>query len=63
MRGYDDFVVKHRKKKRKLSSGFFYLLLVLSGILFLYTFYKMPMFPLKWTIIVGAVLLVILLIT
>lgn len=63
MRGYDDTVVKHRKKKRRLSSGFFYLLLVLSGILFLYTFYKMPMFPLKWTIIVGAVLLVILLIT
>ena len=64
MRRYEyDEMDTRRKKKRKLSSGFFYLILVLASILFLYTFYKMPMFPLKWTVMAGAVLGVVLLIT
>ena len=62
MKRYDE-EIRYRKKKRRLSSGFFYLILVLASILFLYTFYKMPMVPLKWTFIVGGVLLVMLLIT
>ena len=59
---YDEIETR-RKKKRKLSSGFFYLILVLSAVLFLYTFYKMPMFPLKWTLILACILGVLLLIT
>ena len=59
---YDEIETRHRKK-RKLSSGFFYLIMVLASILFLYTFYQMPMFPLKWTVMAGAALGVVLLIT
>ncbi|MGM9941839.1 MAG: LCP family protein [Bulleidia sp.] len=51
------------KRKRRISSGFYYLLLIVSAVLFLYTFYKMPMFPLKWTLITAVVLVVVLLVT
>ena len=59
----EEKVSERKKKKRRISSRFFYLILIVSAILFFYTFYKMPMFPMKWSVIVGAVLLVILLIT
>lgn len=60
---YDENVNVRKKKKRRISSRFFYLILIVSSALFFYTFYKMPMFPLKWSLIVGVLLLGMLFIT
>lgn len=60
---YDEMINPRKKRKRKVSSRFFYLLLIVSSALFVYTFYKMPMFPLKWTVLVGIALVLVLLVT
>ena len=50
---------KKKRKKRYISARFLWLILFLASIVFAITFWRMPMFPTKWSIIVVLVLAVI----
>ncbi len=50
---------KKKRKKRYISARFLWLILFLASIVFAITFWRMPMFPMKWSIIVVLVLAVI----
>ena len=50
----------YKKYKRVVSSRFLWLISVLAGIAFLITFWRTPVFPLKWTLIVFGALIVVL---
>jgi len=52
-----------KKKKRYISARFLWLIFVVSEILFGITFYRIPLFPKKWSLIVLGVLLVITFLT
>lgn len=54
---------RRQKGKRKISSRFFYLLLVVSALLFFYALTEISVFSLKWIILIGGILIMILLIT
>ena len=50
---------KH-KKKRRISARFIWLLLVIAALLFIISFFSMPMFPILWKL--GVLLLVLLIV-
>lgn len=50
---------KKKRKKRYISARFLWLILFLASIVFAITFWRMPMFPTKWSIIVVLVLAMI----
>lgn len=49
-----------KRKKRYLNSLFIWLILVVTCISFFVAFVRIPLFPIKWTIILGLFLLIIL---
>ena len=51
---------RRRKKKRYISSRFLWLILTVVTVLFYIVFLTMPMFPLKWKIILAVLLLALL---
>ena len=51
---------RRKKHKRYISSRFLWLILAVLTVLFYIVFLQMPMFPLKWKIILAVLLLALL---
>lgn len=60
---YTQPIKKKKKRKRRLSSQFYWMLLLLTSITTFLVFLNTPVFPLKWTLLVLAILVGILLLT
>lgn len=51
---------KKKKKKKKLSTHFYWIVLLISCIVFMLTFFRMPMFPKSWKMLVLFLLAILL---